>query len=276
MPPAPERVLSAWGLEAGLGDGEIDEVLRDALLGEDLLHHGAVLAGAAQGGGHVGAEAGGVGEDADVAGDLIVDDEGQVGGDVELGLEPGDELWVGGEGDVVFEVGEIERGCFDLGGEAVALLEGGHLERVDGVDEALELVGEGGIAGERVAAREQEVDGRVEVEAGGIEVVAVVVVDAGAVAVLGLADELLHSGVLLGVGRLLQIAGGLLDRSDVAGLVLLLRGTGGRGGQGGGAARGRGIGIGGAAREKSQRGGEQEGGESAAEWGQGHSIARGA
>ena len=87
-------------LEAGLGHGEVDEILRDAFVFEDLLDEAAILADALKGCGHVFAEALRAGEDADVAGDLIVDDEGEIGGDVELGAQLGDELGVGGEGEI--------------------------------------------------------------------------------------------------------------------------------------------------------------------------------
>ena len=53
----------------------------------------------------------GGGEDADVAGDLVVYDEREVGGDVELRRQLGDELGIGRKGDVF---GGVERGGFDL------------------------------------------------------------------------------------------------------------------------------------------------------------------
>jgi len=74
-----------------------------------------------------------------VSGDLVVDDEGQVGLDAEFVAQAGDEFRIGREGNVV---GGVERGRFDLGREAIALFERGHLERVDCVDQVLELVGE--------------------------------------------------------------------------------------------------------------------------------------
>ena len=88
-------------------------------------------------------------------------------------------------------------GGFELGGEAVALLERGDLEGVDGVDEALELVGERGLSLHVDAAGKDDVDSEVEVGACSVEAPGLIVGDAGAVGALGVGDELLDS---IGVG----------------------------------------------------------------------------
>src|SRR6202012_2239943 len=55
------------GLEAGFRDGQVDEVLRDALGGEIFRDHGPVFAGALEGAREVGVAGGGVGKVADPA-----------------------------------------------------------------------------------------------------------------------------------------------------------------------------------------------------------------
>ena len=144
----------------------------------------------------MGVTVGVVGEVADPAGDVVVDDEGKIGlGGLQLRCDFTDQLGVGREGDFV---GGIGRGFFDLAGESIALLEGDHLEGVDGGEKLVELVGELGIAFEVHAAGEHGVDGGVEVLASSVEMVGVVVGDAGLVAGLRLGDEGLHLLCVLG------------------------------------------------------------------------------
>ena len=229
------------GLEAGLGYGEIDEVLGDALRGEIFGDHGAIFPGALEGAGEVGVAVGVVGEVADPAGNVVVDDEGEIGlGGFKFSRDFADEFGVGLEGDFVSGFG----GSFvDLAGEAVALLEGDDFERVDGGDELIEFVGELGIFFEVQAGGEHGVDGEVEVLAGGVEAIGVEVGDAGLVAGLGPGDESLDFlGVLGGddlVGGLLSLGVGLGLGGGLSAWVGLRElgggGVGGRGSGGGGA-----------------------------------------
>ena len=99
----------------------------------------------------------GVGEEVDVAGDVVVDDEREIRlGGGELFACLGDEVGIDFKGDVVCDVG---GSGFDGGCEAVALLEGFHLEGVDGVEDSIELVVEDGVALEVEAAGEHHVNG---------------------------------------------------------------------------------------------------------------------
>ena len=139
-------------------------------------------------------------EDADVAGDLVVDDQRQVGLDAELGLELGDQLRVRREGEVFRHV---ERRGLELGRESIALLQGVELERVDRRDEALELIRQRPFGFQVKAAREHGVDREVEVQTRGLQAVGAIVGDARVIARLGARDELLR--LLCGlVGGLLR------------------------------------------------------------------------
>jgi hypothetical protein len=107
-------------LKAGLGDGLVDQVLRDAVVAQHLLDHVLVLAGAFQRA--LERAAARALKGADETGDVLVDHERKVGGGgLELGGDLADQRRVGGEGDVV---GGVQRGLFHLGREAVALLQG--------------------------------------------------------------------------------------------------------------------------------------------------------
>ncbi len=192
--------------------------------------------------------------------------ERQVGLDVELCLQFFDEFGIWREGDVV---GGVERRGFQLGREAVALFERGHFERVDGVDEAIELVGERAFALEVHAGAEHGVDGEVEVHAGGFEAVGAVVVDAGGVARFGLVDELLglggvRIGLLGGSGRGGRLRRVLTGRCGLRGCRRCDGGCGLFGGGPGGRAGGtcKRI-VGGAAGEQQRHGTAQERGEQA-------------
>jgi hypothetical protein len=233
-------------LEAGFGDGLVDEVLGDTLLAQDALDHVFVFAGALEAADEVGVESGLVGEGADPAGDIVIDDEGEIGvGGLEFGGDLADEDGIGGEGNFVGGVGG--RG-FEGGGEAVALAKGDHLEAVDGGEEAIELVGELGIAFEVHAGGEHGVDGEVEVLAGGVEAAVVVVSDAGLVAGFGFGDEGLDFLCVLGVDEEL---GGLLGRG-LGGVGGLERGGGGVGGRGAGCCGMAGVGRATGEREEEQ------------------------
>ncbi len=206
---------------------------------------GAVFAGALEGSGEVGVAGGGVAEVVDPACDVVVDDEREIGlGGLQLRFNFADELGVGGEGHLVRGFG---GSFFDLAGEAIALLEGDHLQRVDGGEELVELVGELGIVFEIQAAGEHGIDGDVKVLARCVETVGVVVGDAGLVVRLRRSNQGLHLLCALGgrdgvcgllclrlclslglIGELLPLQGGS-------------RGIRGRGpGSGGTAAPGRG------------------------------------
>src|ERR1035438_6231349 len=148
------------GDEAGLGLGEVDELLGQAFFIEDALDHGTVTAGTLDGvdDGLVAV----VHEVVDIAEDGVVDAER------ELGDGGGDLL-----ADLVFELGvdreghreDVLEGCFfelavvNDGGGAHA----GEIEAVDGVGHFVELVVEllavGGILVEGV---EEQVDGGIE------------------------------------------------------------------------------------------------------------------
>ena len=130
-----------------------------------------------------------------------------------------------GFGAKVTSLADFGGRFFDLLGEAVALLEGDHLQGVDGGEELVELVGELRVVLEVHAAGEHGVDGEVEVLARGVEAVGVVVGDAGLIAGLGLGDEGLH---LLCVLCGLDDFGGLLCLLlRLAAGLLLQRGRGG-------------------------------------------------
>ncbi len=207
------------GLEAGFGDGLVDEILRDAVVTEDFFDHGLVFAGALEGALEVSVESGLVGEGADPAGDIVVDDEGKIGlGGFEFGGDLTDEFGIGGEGDFL---GGVDGRFFEFGAEAVALTESDKFEGVDGGEETIELIGELGIVFEIEAAGEHGVDCGVEVLTGGVEMIVVVIVEAGVVIALGLCDEVLDLLGAFGGGCLI---GCLLSRRGWGLLCSLLGG----------------------------------------------------
>ena len=149
------------GLEAGLGDGEIDEVLRNAFFAHDALNHRPVAAGALEGVEQGVVALGGVGEEVDVGGDVVVDDERKVGlGGGEIGVGLGHDVGIDDESDIAGGFGGRVLG---LGSEAVALLQGVHLETVDLVDDAVEFVLERRGRFDVDSAGKHEIDGVVEV-----------------------------------------------------------------------------------------------------------------
>ena len=83
------------------------------------------------------------------------------------------------------------------------------LQRVDGGEQLLELVGELRVVLQVHAAGEHRVDGRVEVLPGGVQPVGVVVGHAGLVAGLGLVDDRLYALCML-CGEDLGLRFGLL------------------------------------------------------------------
>ena len=136
-----------------------------------------------------------VGEEIDVAGDVVVEHERKIGlRGLQLGLDLRFERGVDGEGDIV---GDVDRGGLDFRREAVALFQRVHLEGVDGIHDVLELGGELGVVLEVEAAAQHLVDGVVETGLGGLQVPGAIVAHARLVGLLDGVDELLVS-LLLG------------------------------------------------------------------------------
>src|SRR5262249_44691937 len=155
---------------------------RDTLFAEIARDHVFVLTGALERAQEMRVTAGRVGEVADEAGDVVVDDERKVGlRGFELGVETCVKRGVGFEG---YLVGGVERRGLDDGRETVALLKRSDLERVDGVEEMLKLVVELRVALEVEAAGQHQVYGGVEVGARSLEVTGAVVVHTAAVGLL--------------------------------------------------------------------------------------------
>ncbi len=130
------------------------------------------------------------GKVADPTGDVVVDHEREIGlGCFQLSRDFSDERGIGGEGDLVRS---IQRCLFNLWRESVALLESREFERVDGGEQPVELIGELWIIFKIHAAGEHGVDSEVEVLTGCIEMIGVVVINAGFIAGLSLVNEGLH------------------------------------------------------------------------------------
>ena len=190
-------------LKARLGNGEIDEVLRDALFSEDALNHGLVAAGALEG-----VKEGIVAllrfrEELDEGADVVVDDKREIGlGGGKFGLSLGYDGGIGLEGYVA---GDIGGSGLVSGDETVALLESLHLESIDAVDDVNELVLELGIGFDGDGAGEEEIDSSVELGFGLSELTLVVGSLAECVGVFDLLDDL-ADGLLVGgevrLGRL--------------------------------------------------------------------------
>lgn len=233
------------GLEAGLGDGEIDEVLGHAFFGEDAPDHGAITAGALKGVKEGVVSALGVGEEVDEGGDIVIHDQGKVRvGGGEIGFSAGDEVGIDLEGDVV---GDVGRRGLDLGREAVTLLERLHLERVDLIDDAIEFVEELWIAFDVQAAGEHDIDGVVKLHFGLGKPSFAIVGVAGGVSGFNLGDEIVDL-LLLRIDRRRR-GRGLRGRRRGSGLNGRCGGLGKRCGRAGFLAGGRAAG-----QEEGQRG----------------------
>jgi hypothetical protein len=190
-------------LKARLGNGEIDEVLRDALFSEDALNHGLVAAGALEG-----VKEGIVAllrfrEELDEGANVVVDDKREIGlGGGKFGLSLGYDGGIGLEGYVA---GDIGGSGLVSGDETVALLESLHLESIDAVDDVNELVLELGIGFDGDGAGKEEIDGAIELGFGLSELTLVVGSLAECVGVFDLLDDL-ADGLLVGgevrLGRL--------------------------------------------------------------------------
>ena len=108
------------------------------------------------------------------------------------------------EGDLV---GFVDgRGLGFLLGEAVARLEGHHLEVVDALDQLVEFLLQAVVAAHVVPGLQQQVEGAVEIILGGIEVAGVVVGQARLVFLLDLGDQRFHR-VDLGLDWFLDFRG---------------------------------------------------------------------
>ena len=174
-------------LESRLGHGEIDQVLGNALLLEGLRDHVAIAAGTSQSVLQRVASLG-AGEIVDEHRDLIVEHERQVGlGGLDLGFGLGADLRIDGERDVV---GFVDRGRLGvLLGEAVALLQCNHFELVNALDDLVELVLQARVIANLDVARQQHVEGLVEVLFGGVEMSGLIVGLAGGIQLFGLRDQ---------------------------------------------------------------------------------------
>ncbi len=186
-------------LEAGFRDGEIDEILGHAFFAKHALDHGLVSAAAFEGMLECVVTALGVCEEVDESADVVIDDEWEIGlggGEFFAGL--GDEVWIDFEGDVV---GDVGWSWLDGRSKPIALLEGFHFERVDGIEDAIEFTIEQGVGVDVEAAGEHEVDGGVEVHFGLDELAFAVVQLAAVKGTLDLLDEGLGAALLRGEGQ---------------------------------------------------------------------------
>ena len=71
--------IEGAGIEARLGHGQVDQILRHALFGHDALDHRLVAAGALEGVQQRVVALLGVGKEVDVGGHVVVDHQGQIG-----------------------------------------------------------------------------------------------------------------------------------------------------------------------------------------------------
>ncbi len=146
-------------------------------------------------------------EIADVTGDGIVDHQRQIG---LRGLQFGDGLRldcrVHRESDIV---GNIDRSRFDLGCESISLLERLHLQRIDSIEDAVELIAQLGFGPQIEIAGQHQVDGTIEVCLGGLQLARVVVGHTALVRRFDCVDQ----GLYLGTGGR-RCGGGLADAVD--------------------------------------------------------------
>ena len=190
MPPARDRAIDGAGLETGLGDGEVDEILRNAFFAHDALNHCPVAAGALERMKQGVVALGGIGEEVDVGGDVVVDDKRQVGlGGGQIGVGLGHNVGIDDKGDVA---GSFGGSVFRLGGEAVACFRASISRRVDLVDDAVEFVLERRGGSDVDAAGEHEIDGIVEIGFGLGQIAVLVGGIAQGIGLLDLLDERLN------------------------------------------------------------------------------------
>ena len=175
-------------LKAGFGHGLVDQILGNILFRQHRRDHGVITAGPLQRP-HQRSPALRR-EIADKTGDRIVDHQRQVG---LRGLEFCDRLRldrrVHRESDIV---GDIDRRRFDLGCESITLLERLGLQRIDSVENAIELIVQLGFVPQIEIAGQHQVDSAVEVCLGGLQLARVVVSHTALIRLFDCVDQGLH------------------------------------------------------------------------------------
>ena len=153
-----------------------------------------------------------IGKEVDQGGHVVVDHQGEIGvGGSQIGAGLGHNVRVHLEGYVLRHVGGRLLLLLD---KAVALLEGLHLEDVDAVHDAVELLLQLGIALDVDAAGEHQVHGAIELQLGLAQTPLVIFSLAAGVGVIDLLDQQAHPLLLTG-GLMRRWNGGLRGLSRV-------------------------------------------------------------
>ncbi len=179
-------------MKAGFGHRLVNQILGNFLFRQHRRDHGMIAARALQ---RTHQRAPPLGRKiADVAGHGIVDHQRQIG---LRGLEFCNRLRldgrVHGESDIV---GDIHRSRFNLGRKSISLLERLHLQRIDRIDHAVELIPQLGLGPQVEIAGQHQVHGAIEVCLGGLQFARVVIRHTALISHFDCVDQ----GLYLGAG----------------------------------------------------------------------------